>query len=59
MALVGGRMAVRIDFLVHPDGQALSVWGLEVGPEFQDRHPASVMMDALYAAHPAACSCDR
>ncbi|MFH8257785.1 hypothetical protein [Streptomyces roseolus] len=54
LALVGGQMAGRLDFLVHPDGQAVSVWGLEVKPEFQRRNLASVMMDALYAAHPAA-----
>lgn len=54
MALVGGQLAGRLDFLVHPDGQAVSVWGLEVEPAFQRRHLASVMMDALYAAHPTA-----
>ncbi|MFI9772765.1 hypothetical protein ACIHJG_38900 [Streptomyces sp. NPDC052415] len=54
LALVGGRMAGRLDFLMHPDGQAVSVWGLEVEPEFQRRNLASVMMDALYAAHPTA-----
>jgi hypothetical protein len=54
MALVGGRLAGRIDFLLHPEERALSVWGLEVEPEFQRRHLASVMMDAVYAAHPQA-----
>ncbi|MEV0965504.1 hypothetical protein AB0J25_23485 [Streptomyces sp. NPDC049910] len=54
MALVGGQQAGRLDFLVHPDGQAVSVWGLEVEPEFQRRNLASVMMDALYSAHPTA-----
>ncbi|MFD3656493.1 hypothetical protein [Streptomyces sp. NPDC058620] len=54
MALVNGQMAGRIDFLVHPDGQAASVWGLEVEPEFQRRNFASVMMDALNSAHPTA-----
>ncbi|MGZ2361505.1 hypothetical protein LRE75_33310 [Streptomyces sp. 372A] len=54
LALVGGQMAGRLDFLIHPDGQAVSVWALEVEPEFQRRKLASVMMDALYAAHPTA-----
>lgn len=54
MALVGGQPAGRIDFLVHPDGLAVSVWGMEVEPEFQRRNLALVMMDALYAAHPTA-----
>ncbi|WP_327411192.1 hypothetical protein OG458_42415 (plasmid) [Streptomyces sp. NBC_01281] len=54
MALVGGQMAGRLDFTVHPDGRAVTVWGLEVEPQFQGRRLASVMVDALYAAHPAA-----
>ncbi|MFF3958490.1 hypothetical protein ACFYY1_35535 [Streptomyces sp. NPDC001890] len=54
LALVGGEQAGRLEFLVHPDRQAVSVWGLEVEPEFQGRNLASVMMDALYAAYPAA-----
>ncbi|MGW6203707.1 GNAT family N-acetyltransferase [Streptomyces sp. NPDC055089] len=54
LALVGGELAGRLDFLVHPDRQAVSVWGVEVEPEFQRRNLASVMMDALYAAHPTA-----
>ncbi|WP_225636740.1 hypothetical protein [Streptomyces solaniscabiei] len=54
LTLVGGQPAGRIDFLVHPDRRALSVWGLEVEPEFRGRYLASVMMDALYAAHPSA-----
>ncbi|MFE4304860.1 hypothetical protein ACFRR6_02090 [Streptomyces sp. NPDC056891] len=54
LAMVGGVQAGRLDFLVHPDGQALSVWMLEVEPGFQRRNLASVMMDALYAAHPTA-----
>ncbi|MFD7861620.1 hypothetical protein [Streptomyces sp. NPDC059783] len=54
LALVGGVQAGRLDFVVHPDGQALSVWMLEVEPGFQRRNLASVMMDALYSAHPTA-----
>ncbi|WP_143674981.1 hypothetical protein [Streptomyces sp. ScaeMP-e48] len=54
LAMVGGVQAGRLDFVVHPDGQALSVWMLEVEPGFQRRNLASVMMDALYAAHPTA-----
>ncbi|MFE7332558.1 hypothetical protein ACFU8W_48525 [Streptomyces sp. NPDC057565] len=54
MALVGGAYAGRLDFVVHPDGQAVSVSGLEVSPEFQERNLAAVMMDALYAAYPSA-----
>ncbi|MFE8940963.1 hypothetical protein ACFYNX_26200 [Streptomyces sp. NPDC007872] len=54
LAMVGGVQAGHLDFIVHPDGQALSVWMLEVEPEFQRRNLASVMMDALYAAHPTA-----
>ncbi|MFF8617164.1 hypothetical protein [Streptomyces sp. NPDC015350] len=54
MALVGGEQAGQLDFLVHPDGQAVSVWMLEVEPPFQRHNLASVMMDALYATHPTA-----
>ncbi|EGE39502.1 hypothetical protein GTY83_00425 [Streptomyces sp. SID4928] len=54
LAVVGGVRAGRLDYVVHPDGQALSVWMLDVAPRFQRRNLASVMMDALYAAHPTA-----
>ncbi|RNG28315.1 hypothetical protein [Streptomyces botrytidirepellens] len=54
MALVGGSYAGRLDVYVHPDGQAVDVAGLEVEPDYQKRHLASVMMDALYAAYPTA-----
>ncbi|MEV4333449.1 hypothetical protein AB0K02_23385 [Streptomyces sp. NPDC049597] len=54
MALVGGAPAGHLDFLLHPDGRALSVLMLLVNPQFQRRNLASVMMDALYAAHPTA-----
>ncbi|MET9109587.1 GNAT family N-acetyltransferase [Streptomyces zhihengii] len=54
LAMVGGVPVGRLDFIVHPDGQALSVWGLEVEPAFRRRNLASAMMDALYAAHPTA-----
>ncbi|MGW6144427.1 hypothetical protein [Streptomyces sp. NPDC055140] len=54
LATAGGQHAGRIDFVVHPDGQALSVWMLEVEPAFERRNLAPVMMDALYAAHPSA-----
>ncbi|MBM9624739.1 GNAT family N-acetyltransferase (plasmid) [Streptomyces zhihengii] len=54
MALVGGELAGRLDFLLHPDGRALTVWQLAVEPQFQRRGLASVMMDALHAAHPQA-----
>ncbi|MEU5241666.1 hypothetical protein ACH4UR_35750 [Streptomyces lydicus] len=54
LALVGGALAGQLDVLVHPDGQAVSVWWLEVQPDFQGWNLASVMMDALYAAHPTA-----
>ncbi|WP_327391524.1 hypothetical protein OG728_39320 (plasmid) [Streptomyces microflavus] len=54
LALVGGVQAGQLDFLVHPDGQALAVWMLDVEPGFESRNLASVMMDALHAAHPTA-----
>ncbi|MCZ1011954.1 hypothetical protein [Streptomyces lydicus] len=54
LALSGGKLAGQLDFLVHPDGQALSVQHMEVQPDYQGRHVASVMVDALYAAHPTA-----
>ncbi|MFE2850222.1 hypothetical protein ACFXJO_03715 [Streptomyces lavendulae] len=54
LAMVGGVQAGHLDFMVHPDGQALSVWMLKVEPGFQRRNLASVMMDAVYAAHPTA-----
>lgn len=54
LAMVGGERAGRLDFLVHPDGQAVSVWAVEVEPEFQRRNLGAVMTDALYAAHPTA-----
>ncbi|MFF2206275.1 hypothetical protein [Streptomyces sp. NPDC058145] len=54
VAVVGRRAAGNLDFHVHPDGQALRVWILEVYPGFQRRGLASVLMDALYAAYPTA-----
>ena len=54
LALVGGEQAGRLDFLVHPDGQAVSVWAVEVEPAFQRMNLGAVMTDALYAAHPTA-----
>lgn len=54
LVLVGGEAAGHLDFLVHPDGRAVSVWGLEVYPEYRRRNLASVMMDAMYAAYPTA-----
>jgi GNAT superfamily N-acetyltransferase len=54
VALVGRSAAGSLDFHVHPDGQALRVWMLEVYPGFQRRGLASVLMDALYAAYPTA-----
>ncbi|MEW2515956.1 GNAT family N-acetyltransferase [Streptomyces sp. NPDC046870] len=54
VALVGQSAAGSLDFHVHPDGQAVRVWMLEVYPGFQRRGLASVLMDALYAAYPTA-----
>ncbi|MFJ3966144.1 hypothetical protein [Streptomyces sp. NPDC090036] len=54
LALVGGERAGRLDFLVHPDGQAVSVWAVEVEHRFQRRNVGAVMTDALCAAHPTA-----
>lgn len=54
LALVGGKLAGQLDYLVHPDEQALSVMWLEVQPAYQGRNLASVMADALCAAHPTA-----
>ncbi|WP_424216066.1 hypothetical protein ACN20G_28380 (plasmid) [Streptomyces sp. BI20] len=54
LALVGGRPAGRLEFLLHPDGLALSVWMLKVEAEHRRTGLASVLMDALYAAHPGA-----
>ncbi|WP_327411367.1 GNAT family N-acetyltransferase [Streptomyces sp. NBC_01281] len=54
IALVGNAVGGHLDFLVHPDRQALSVWGLEVRPDFQRHGLATLLMDALYAAHPRA-----
>ncbi|MET7489815.1 hypothetical protein [Streptomyces sp. NPDC005538] len=54
MALVGGSYAGHLDVYVHPDGEAVDVAGLEVSPDYRNRHLASVMMDALYAAYPTA-----
>ncbi|MFF9221175.1 hypothetical protein [Streptomyces viridosporus] len=54
MALVGGVHAGHLDVYVHPDGQAVQVAGIEVEPGYQGRGLASVMMDALHAAHPTA-----
>ncbi|MFF7858764.1 hypothetical protein [Streptomyces sp. NPDC007904] len=54
VALGGRSVGGHLDFHVHPDGQAVKVWMLEVRPGFQRRGLASVLMDALYAAHPTA-----
>ncbi|MFJ2629010.1 GNAT family N-acetyltransferase [Streptomyces sp. NPDC087532] len=54
IAMVGGTMAGHLDFFVHPDGQALSVFLLEVSPAHRGQGLASVLMDALYASYPTA-----
>ncbi|MET9777672.1 GNAT family N-acetyltransferase [Streptomyces sp. NPDC006367] len=54
IAMVGGAMAGHLDFFVHPDGQALSVFLLEVSPSHRGQGLASVLMDALYASYPTA-----
>ncbi|MFD7861491.1 GNAT family N-acetyltransferase [Streptomyces sp. NPDC059783] len=54
VASIGRSVAGQIDFFLHPDGQALKVGMLRVHPDFQRRGLASVMMDALYEAHPTA-----
>ncbi|MGZ2361699.1 GNAT family N-acetyltransferase [Streptomyces sp. 372A] len=54
VASVGPSVAGQLDYLLHPDGQALKVSMLHVHPDFQRRGLAGVLMDALYAAHPTA-----
>ncbi|MGW2652050.1 GNAT family N-acetyltransferase [Streptomyces sp. NPDC001478] len=54
IAMVGGATAGHLDFFVHPDGQALSVFLLEVSPSHRGQGLASVLMDALYASYPTA-----
>ncbi|WP_440581075.1 GNAT family N-acetyltransferase [Streptomyces sp. PT19] len=54
VASVGSSVAGQLDFFLHPDGQAVKVVMLRVHPDFQRRGLASVLMDALYAAHPTA-----
>lgn len=52
IATIGGALAGHLDFVVHPNGQAVQVWELDVKPGFQRRGLAGLLMDALYAAHP-------
>ncbi|WP_330342662.1 GNAT family N-acetyltransferase [Streptomyces sp. NBC_00557] len=54
IACIGRSAAGHLDFHVHPDGQAVKVWMLNVHPGFQRRGLAGVLMDALYAAYPTA-----
>ncbi|MEV5279741.1 GNAT family N-acetyltransferase [Streptomyces sp. NPDC006692] len=54
IAMVGGAMAGHLDFFVHPDNKALSVFLLEVSPPHRGQGLASILMDALYAAYPNA-----
>lgn len=54
IAMVGAALAGHLDFFVHPDGQALSVFQLMVSPAHRKQGLASVLMDALYASYPTA-----
>ncbi|MFI9772748.1 GNAT family N-acetyltransferase [Streptomyces sp. NPDC052415] len=54
VASIGSSVAGQLDFFLHPDGQAVKVAMLRVHPDFQRRGLATVLMDALYAAHPTA-----
>ena len=54
IACVDRSVAGHLDFHIHPDGQAVKVWMLRVSPAFKRRGMASLLMDALYAAHPTA-----
>ncbi|MFI1701485.1 GNAT family N-acetyltransferase [Streptomyces bobili] len=54
VACIGTAVGGHLDFQVHPDGQAVQVWMVNVHPGFQRRGLAGILMDALYAAHPMA-----
>ncbi|MFJ6862443.1 GNAT family N-acetyltransferase [Streptomyces werraensis] len=54
VALVGQAVAGHLDVHVHPDGQAVEVWMLDVQPGFRRRGVASLLMDTLYAVYPTA-----
>lgn len=54
VALVGQAVGGHLDVHVHPDGQAVKVWMLDVQPGFQRRGLGSLLMDTLYAAYPTA-----
>ncbi|MET8816462.1 GNAT family N-acetyltransferase [Streptomyces sp. NPDC004549] len=54
VALVGQALGGHLDVHVHPDGQAVEVWMLDVQPGFQRRGLGSLLMDTLYAAYPTA-----
>ncbi|MGW6202069.1 GNAT family N-acetyltransferase [Streptomyces sp. NPDC055089] len=54
VATIGPSVAGRLDFFLHPDGQAVKVSMLRVHPDFQRRGVAGVMVDALYAAYSTA-----
>ncbi|MFD8666586.1 hypothetical protein ACFV1U_14435 [Streptomyces microflavus] len=54
VATVGSSVAGKLDFFLHPDGQAVKVSMLRVHPDFQRRGLAGVLMDALYAAYSTA-----
>ncbi|MEU3639908.1 GNAT family N-acetyltransferase [Streptomyces albogriseolus] len=54
VALVGQAVAGHLDVHVHPDGQAVEVWMLDVQPGFRRRGVASLLMDTLCAVYPTA-----
>jgi hypothetical protein len=54
VALVGQRVAGHLDVHVHPEGEAVAVWMLDVQPGFRRRGVGSLLMDTLYGAYPAA-----
>ncbi|WP_331726136.1 GNAT family N-acetyltransferase [Streptomyces sp. NBC_00470] len=54
LARIGDDVVGRLDFFTHPQGHVVSVLDMEVEPAFRRRGLASVMMDALYDAHPEA-----
>lgn len=54
IAIVNGAAVGHVEFYLHPEGRALEVGFLEVVDGFDRRGLASLLMDALYEAHPDA-----
>src|SRR4051812_49009551 len=54
IAVLGGAAVGHLEYFLHPDGEAVEVSFLEVDPAVRGNRLASMLIDTLYEAHPAA-----